>query len=38
MRGCALRGRVSRKQGRGCIERVGEYLEEFKRKIFSLNK
>lgn len=24
MRGCALRGRVSRKQGRDCIERVGK--------------
>jgi hypothetical protein len=27
MRGCALRGRVSRKQGRDCIERVGMYFE-----------
>ena len=25
MRGCALRGRVSRKQGRDCIERVGTW-------------
>ena len=24
MRGCALRGRVSRKQGRDCIERLGK--------------
>ena len=27
MRGCAIRGRVSRKQGRDCIERVGMYFE-----------
>ncbi|CAF4311982.1 unnamed protein product, partial [Rotaria sp. Silwood2] len=25
MRGCAVRGRVSRKQGRDCIERVGTW-------------
>ena len=25
MRGCAIRGRVSRKQGRDCIERLGMY-------------
>lgn len=25
MRGCAIRGRVSRKQGRDCIERVGTW-------------
>ena len=25
MRGCALRGRVSRKQGRDCIERLGTW-------------
>jgi hypothetical protein len=29
MRGCAIRGRVSRKQGRDCIERVGMYRIEF---------
>ena len=31
MRGCALRGRVSRKQGRDCIERVGMYTKTFNR-------
>jgi len=40
MRGCALRGRVSRKQGRDCIERVGMCIKTFltKQKFrFSVN-
>ena len=27
MRGCAVRGRVSRKQGRDCIERLGMFVQ-----------
>jgi hypothetical protein len=38
MRGCALRGRVSRKQGRGCIERVGMYLKISNRLCFLSKK
>ena len=36
MRGCALRGRVSRKQGRDCIERVGKNHKKILNKYLSL--
>jgi hypothetical protein len=34
MRGCAIRGRVSRKQGRDCIERIGMYLRISNQRFF----